>query len=180
MTVESKIEGIRFSRAEPASIKELAKILKVDESTINEALASLGTSLSSRGIVLVRTERDVTLGTHPELGELLEAIRKEELNKELTKASLETLSVILYKNDATRSDIDYIRGVNSSFILRNLEVRGLVDKKTDPNDARRYLYSPTLYTLAYLGIKSAIELPNFGKYSKILIEKGLELQTETE
>jgi len=59
-----------------------------------------------------------------------------------------------------RSDIDYIRGVNSSFILRNLLVRGLIEKIIDPKDSRKFLYRPTFETLSFMGVSSIGELPN--------------------
>jgi len=103
----------------------------------------------------------VMLGTAPELSGFFEDLQKEELNRDLSKASLETLSIILYKNGASRADIDYVRGVNSSFTLRALSVRGLVDKIPDPKDNRRFLYRPTFDLFSYLGIKSVEELPEY-------------------
>jgi segregation and condensation protein B len=81
----------------------------------------------------------------------------------LTKSSLETLSIVLYKNGVSRSEIDYIRGVNSSFILRNLIVRGLIEKITDPKDSRRLLYRPTFDALSFMGITSIEQLPNYSE-----------------
>ncbi|KKR79438.1 MAG: Segregation and condensation protein B, partial [Candidatus Nomurabacteria bacterium GW2011_GWA2_40_9] len=88
-------------------------------------------------------------------------LQKEELNKDLSKSSLETLSVILYKNGVNRREIDYIRGVNSSFTLRALSVRGLVERVLDPADSRRYVYKPTFELLSFMGIKSVEELPDY-------------------
>ena len=108
------------------SRKRLAEILKVGQVEINEGIENLKASLSARGIVLLSNDDEITLGTAPELSEMIGALQKEELNKELSKASLETLSIVAYKNGATRAEIDYIRGVNSSFTLRALSMRGLV------------------------------------------------------
>ena len=70
-----------------------------------------------------------------------------------------TLSIILYKNGVKRSEIDYIRGVNSSFILRALSIRGLVDKVVDPDDNRRFIYKPSFDLLSFMGVTSIKELP---------------------
>jgi len=118
------------------------------------------------------------LGTNPELSHLIEYLQKEELNKELSKASLETLSIVLYKNGATRADIDYIRGVNSSFTLRALSIRGLVEKTTDPKDARRYIYKPTFDLLSYMGVKNMTELPEYVETSQNLNEAGEKMEDE--
>lgn len=159
--LESKIEGLLFYKGEDVSIQKLALLLNASEEEINEALNKLEQSLVGRGLVLVRKNDQVVLGITGELSSLIESIRKEEITKELSKAALETLSIVLYKNGVSRSEIDYIRGVNSSFILRNLLVRGLVEKVVDSKDSRRILYRPTFETLSYMNITSIDQLPNY-------------------
>ena len=109
----------------------------------------------------MRKDDSVILCVRSELSPLIQSIRKDEVTRDLSKAALETLSVILYKNGVTRSEIDYIRGVNSSFILRNLLVRGLIEKVMDQSDSRRVLYRPTFDTLAYMGVSSIDQIPNY-------------------
>lgn len=162
--LENKIEAILFFKGEPVSRKKLAEILKIGPSgisEINEAIEKLKDNLKERGIVLLEKENEITLGTAPEFGKLIENLQKEELNKELSKASLETLSIVLYKNGASRAEIDYIRGVNSSFTLRALSVRGLIEKTIDMKDNRRYIYKPSFETLSFMGVKSVEELPDW-------------------
>lgn len=161
MELESKIEGLLFYKGEDVQIKKLAELLKVSVEEIEESLKKLEISLSGRGLVLVRKDDSVVLGISGELSPIIERIRKDEVTKELTKSSLETLSIVLYKNGISRSEIDYIRGVNSSFILRNLLVRGLIEKIVDPKDNRRLLYRPTFDTLSFMGITSIEQLPNY-------------------
>jgi len=161
MELESKIEGLLFYKGEDVTIKKLAELLNAKEEEIKEGLDKLETSLLNRGLVLVRKDDSVVLGISSELSPVIESIRKDEISKELSKASLETLTIVLYKNGISRSEIDYIRGVNSSFILRNLLVRGLVEKIIDPKDTRKMLYRPTFDTLSYMGIASIKELPNY-------------------
>lgn len=161
MELESKIEGLLFYKGEEVEVKKLAELLNVTKEEIEEGLKKLEESLKGRGLVLVRKEDLVVLGISSELSSIIESIRKDEITKELTKSSLETLSIVLYKNGVSRSEIDYIRGVNSSFILRNLLVRGLIEKTTDPKDSRRILYKPTLETLSFMGVTSINDLPNY-------------------
>lgn len=161
MEIEKKIEAILFWKGEPISFKKLKDILKVSEEEVKGAVSNLKTSLENRGMVLLEKEEEVTLGTTPELGKLFEELQKEELNKELSKASLETLSIVLYKNGVSRAEIDYIRGVNSSFTLRALSVRGLIDKISDPKDNRRYVYKPSFELLSYMGIREVEELADY-------------------
>ena len=85
--------------------------------------AQLEQDLKGRGLSLVRTDDEVMLGTAKEFSGLIEDLAKEELSRDLGKAGLETLSIVLYLGPITRADIDYIRGVNSQFILRALLIR---------------------------------------------------------
>jgi segregation and condensation protein B len=182
MNLESKIEAILFFKGEPVSLKKLQDILKVSKEEMELAISNLKINLSNRGIVLLEKSGEITLGTAPELSKLIEDLQKEELNKELSKASLETLSIVLYKNGASRAEIDYIRGVNSSFTLRALSVRGLVEKTTDAKDNRRYIYKPSFETLSFMGIKSVEELPDYGEVSNSveIAAKNLEEETKEE
>ena len=135
--------------------------LKVKESEILTALSELENTLLNRGIALIRNGEEVELRTSPSVSALIETLTKEELSRDLGKAGLETIAVILYKGSAKRSEIDYIRGVNSSFILRNLLIRGLIERQVD--GGRGFLYTPTTDLLAHLGVKKLEELPEFDK-----------------
>lgn len=161
MNLEQKIEAVLFWKGEPIKVKKLAEVLKVSAEETENALANLAQSLESRGIGLLRNDDEITLGTKSELSPLIEELQKEELNKSLSKAALETLSIILYKNGSHRAYIDYVRGVNSSFTLRALSVRGLIEKVPDPKDSRRYIYKPTFELLAYMGVQDVRDLPAY-------------------
>lgn len=161
MQLEQQIEGLLFYKGEGMTIKKIADILAVSVEDVNTALSSLENSLSGRGVSIVRNADEVMMGVSSELSSFIEAMRKDEITKDLSKASLETLSIVMYKNGVTRSEIDYIRGVNSSFILRNLLVRGLVKRESDQKDIRRMIYKPTLDTLSFMGITRIEDLPNY-------------------
>lgn len=171
MNLEQKIEGLLFYTAEPMAVSSIAKMLGANKDEVISAVEKLKESLGSRGIVLVQKEEEISLGTHPEMHELIEKIRKEELSKELSKASVETLSIVLYNSGVTRSEIDFIRGVNSSFILRNLSIRGLVERVPDPKDSRRATYKPTFELMQMLGISDLKNLPDYEAFSKTLTER---------
>ncbi len=163
MNLENKIQAILFWKGEPVSIKKLTEILKSDLTQITEAIKNLKESLKNSGVILMEVNDEVTLGTNPELTELISGLTKEELMKDLGKAGLETLAIILYKGTVSRAEVDYIRGVNSQFIIRNLLVRGLVERVSNPNDSRSYLYKPTFDLLSHLGVSNVKELPEFEK-----------------
>lgn len=182
MQIEQKLEALLFFKGEPISRKKLGEILDLKEEEVNEGLNILKENLKNRGIVLQEKEDEVVLGTTPELSELIEKLQKEELNKELSKASLETLAIVLYKNGASRSLVDYIRGVNSSFILRALSVRGLVEKSVDEKDNRKYIYKPTFELLSFMGVKAVEELPDYALINNSIenTEQNLEEELRNE
>jgi segregation and condensation protein B len=166
MILENKIEAILFYKNEPLEIKNLAKLLGVGEIEVREALQNLSVSLQNRGICLVMTETEASLATAPEVKTLIEQIAKDEMSSEIGKAGLETLSIILYNGPVSRREIDYIRGVNSAFILRNLCIRGLVERGADERDQRVIKYKGSLQLLAHLGLKKVEELPEFNELRK--------------
>src|SRR3989344_7699210 len=98
MNLEQKIEAVLFWKGESISRKKLMEILSANQTEVNDAIEKLKENLGERGIVLLEKENDIALGTAPELSKMIENLQKEELNKELSKASLETLSIVLYKN----------------------------------------------------------------------------------
>lgn len=170
LTLEAKIEGLLYYKGDEVSKKELASLLDVTEDEIDQAIINLDNILINRGLVVVKNNNNFKLSIAKELGPLIESIHKDEISKELTKASLETLAIIIYYDGVARSEIDYIRGVNSSFIIRNLLIRGLVDKKTDPNDNRRLLYYPTIELLSFMGVSDITQLPNYDEIKTRLAE----------
>lgn len=161
MKLEQLIEALLFFKGEPMKISELVKLVKKSEEDIRAALESLKENLDRRGVVLVWKVNEVTLGTSPEASKLIEDLRKMELSRDIGKAGLETLAIVIYKGPVSRSEIDYVRGVNSSFTLRNLMIRGLVERTINPKDARSFLYEPTLDLLSFLGVRSIEELPRY-------------------
>ena len=163
MNLAAKIEAILFWKAEPVSMKKLASLLNEKLEAVKTALIELENALKGRGLTLVQTDEEAMLGTTKELSSLIEQLTKEELTRDLGKAGLETLSIVLYQGPISRADIDYIRGVNSQFILRNLLIRGMVERIDNPKDARSFLYKPTLQLLSHLGVSKIADLPEYGK-----------------
>jgi segregation and condensation protein B len=163
MTTENLIEAILFHKAESMSIKELSKILDIKKDDVEVAIKNLKETLSARGIILITKDDEVMLRTSPETSEIIEKITKDDLSRDLGRAGLETLSIVLYNNPISGKDIEYIRGVKSSYILRSLLTRGLVERVNNPENSRSHLYRPTFDTLGFLGISDISELPDYEK-----------------
>lgn len=163
-SLKNHIEAILFWKGDPISISGLSKITGASKEEISIATEELRNDLKSRGIILIEHDNEFTLGTNPESSRLIETVRTEELSKDLGKAGLETLSIILYQGPIKRSEIDYIRGVNSNFILRNLLIRGLIERKVESRegqDSRAPVYSPSIELLKFLGISKVSELDDY-------------------
>ncbi len=158
-----QIEAYLFFKGEPVTLKEIARDLKISQEEVVAAIENLENEQKNakRGLVLVQYDGIVTLGTHPDTSDIITQLTKEELQRDLGKSALETLTIILYQGPITRSKIDHIRGVNSNFILRNLLMRGLVSRVTDPSDERSFVYTPSLDLLTHLGVTKIEDLPDF-------------------
>jgi len=157
----TQLESLLFWKAEPVSFKKIAEYLNVSTDDVVRLVGELETSLQGRGISVVQTDTDVTLTTSKESTAFIEQLTKDELSKDLGKAGLETLAIILYQGPISRADIDYIRGVNSQFVVRNLLIRGLIERVDNPTDARSFLYKTTIELLSHLGISKITDLPEY-------------------
>ncbi|OHA05372.1 MAG: SMC-Scp complex subunit ScpB [Candidatus Sungbacteria bacterium RIFCSPLOWO2_01_FULL_47_10] len=166
MDLKNKIESILFIQGEPVPIEKLERVLGVGKDEIVSAVSELKNEYRGRGLAIVEKENEYQMTSAPDAAELVETLIKSELSEDLTRASLETLSVIAYKGPATRSEIEFIRGVNSSFTVRNLLLRGLIERIENPKDARSYLYKISFDFLTHLGLSSIEELPEYAEFRK--------------
>lgn len=168
--LSAAIEALLFVYGEPMEIKRLVKILKVSEETVREFVNRLKEEYADekRGLTLIENADRLQLATKSENSAFLEDFVKEEFKEELTPASVETLSLIAYLGPLSRARLDYFRGVNSSFILRNLLLRGLIERHSDPQRGNAYIYQASFDLLKYLGISKIENLPEYSKYRETI------------
>lgn len=159
--LEKKLEAVLFYLAEPVKMSFLAKTLEVKEKELHEAILKLDESLNSRGVRLVTHNGEISLTTNPDFGPLIDKIIKEERERDLGRAGIETLTIIAYRGPVSKKEIEYIRGVNSQYALRNLLLRGLIERNTSPNDERMVVYNVTSDTIRFLGLQNVSELPEY-------------------
>lgn len=169
-SLEAKIEAILFVHGEPATFKRLSTLLKMDESRVRAGLESLKHKLAdeSRGLDLIIHDGRAELTTSPDLSSLISQMIREEMDSKLTPASLETLAIIAYLGPCGRALIEHVRGVNSSFILRSLTVKGLIERRADPKRPNTYLYQPTFEFLSHMGLGSQEQMPDFQQYRTLV------------
>jgi len=178
LLLDAHIEAVLFWKGEPVSLKKLGAIFDRSVSEIESALASMEEKLHNRGITLVRKDDEVALAVSGNSSSCIQKLAKDELADGIGKAGLETLSIIIYRGPVTRKDIDYIRGVNSNFILRNLLVRGLVERIDNPKDQRSFLYRPTFELLSYLGLQKISDMPEYEAVQNELKEREAQAAEE--
>ena len=162
MNTTTCIEAILFVASKPLRISALAKIAQLDIAEVQSALATLQSEYIQResGIALAQSGDMVQLVSAPACAELVVHFQEKELTGELTKAQLETLTVIAYQQLITRPELEDIRGVNSAVIIRTLLLRGLIVESQSPDNILP-VYELTIDALRGLGITSVTELPEY-------------------
>lgn len=159
--IDTLLEGLLFYKATPLKKAVICKLLNITLEELATASVSLDARLQTGAIRLIQTETELQLATAPELAEFIDTLRKTELKSDIGKAGAETLAIILYREPISRAEIDRIRGVNSTFILRNLLMRGLVERATDSGP--QHTYHITTELLGMLGVTKKHDLPQYGK-----------------
>ena len=164
--MQTKIESILFVASKPLSIKKIAKVMNLDIDEVQKYLQVLMSkyNVKDSGIIILNNNDEYQMVSSPDNRELTEKFIKAESSGELTRPQLETLTVISYCGPITKPELEQVRGVNCSLIIRNLLLRGLISE-TDKNGILP-TFEITIDYLRHLGIKSVKELPNYEILSK--------------
>jgi len=155
LPLSKKIIQILLFEGGELSYEYLAKYLKVSASEIEEHLDEVKELLSVLDLGLVKSGKKLEISLSSDINKLISQARIEELKTELSESALQTLSVVIYKERATKAEIDFIRGVDSSRSLKTLSMRGIIQSEMEKN---RKCYFPTTETLRYLGVNSVNEV----------------------
>lgn len=164
--LKSTIESILFVSGEPVKISKISKISGRPKPEIENALMLLQSEYLNRGLAIIKKEDMVEMATNPENSEYISELIKSEIQENLSQAALEVLAIVAYRSPITRAELESIRGVNSSFTIRSLLMRGLLERIENPKDNRGYLYKISFKFLEKLGIESVEKLPDWETLSK--------------
>ncbi len=164
--LKSQILSVLFAASKPVLISELVEVLDVEEQKIKDAITDLASQNKDSGIIVLALNDKVQLATNPDNSTQVKKFLSLELREKLTDAALETLAIIVYKQPISKAEIENIRGVNSQYTLRQLLIRGLIEKIAAQNDKRMQHYKPTIELMQHLGIKDIKELPDFEELTK--------------
>ncbi len=160
--LKSLIESLLFIANRPLSKKELAKITEQKIDKVEDALKELIEESKERGIKVLQNGQEWQMVTDPTNSSVIQKFLKQEINQELTPASLETLSIIAYRGPIKRDELEQIRGVNCSIILRNLLIKGLIIEENKDKE----IYNVSLDFIRHLGIEDLNELPDYQKLNQ--------------
>lgn len=179
--LRTKIESLLFVAGKPLSLKKIAEQVNGDKGEVKEILHRLMEEYQTekRGIQIMEIDGEYQMSTSPDSSKMIKDFLKDEMTGELTRPALETLTIIAYRGPISKPELEQIRGVNCSLILRNLMIKGLVEAKTEDKSGE-VLYNITFDFMRYLGITKVSELPNYDKLSRHeILEKILNLSSET-
>jgi len=157
------LEAVLFVSDEPLTPAVLSQALEVDRRTVDDLCTQLQTELESRGsgLVLRNVAGGWRLFTDPETQPVVERFVLSSRQARMTKAALETLAIVAYKQPVTRHQVSAIRGVNADGVLRALVDRGLIEEAgRDEGPGRPLLYATTPMFLERLGLASLAALPS--------------------
>ncbi|MFZ2804556.1 MAG: SMC-Scp complex subunit ScpB [Patescibacteria group bacterium] len=178
MTTDQLLEAILFAAAKPMSVKQLCDATGEKPYVVETALGELRVRLDAgSGVMLQQNGSSYELVTRPEAADAVARVVTMEATGELTRPSLEALTVIAYCGPMTRPELEQIRGVQSSLILRNLLLRGLIEEKEDTRLGQP-VYSVTFDFMNHLGVAGVEALPDYavlrGNAAISDVLKGLE------
>jgi segregation and condensation protein B len=157
------VESVLFVADEPVEVSALARIAEARPDDVQQAIDDLTAECHHRGVRVQRTESAVQMVTAPEAALHVERFLGVEEDHRLSRAALETLAIIAYKQPITRQGIEAIRGVNCDRALASLRARGLITEVGRAQTVGRpYLFGTTFRFLEYFGLERPEDLPPLG------------------
>jgi len=188
MSIKSKIESLLFISAKPMAVSQLVDLLKADLPTgqagkkeiiksADELLADYKTSQA--GVQIIKDGSKYQMVSAPANAKIIQEFIKDETTGELSRPSLEALTIIAYRGPVAKIDLDRIRGVNCALILRNLLLRGLIEGKFDKKKNEIY-YTATFDFIRFIGLNDIKELPDYKRlHQDDTIDKMLTEENES-
>jgi segregation and condensation protein B len=163
--VRNAIECLLLARGGPVRVSELRKVLEVDEAELCGTLAALQVEYEGRGLQILEIAEGFQLCTRPDYADYVQRLLRLEEIEPLTRATLEVLAIVAYRQPITRASVDMIRGVQSAHHIVKLQDRRLIrEVGRRPGPGRPILYGTTEGFLRYFGLKDASALPQIGDH----------------
>lgn len=178
--LKSQIESLLFVSNQPFSVRQLVNITKADKDKVEESVKQLMNEYNSegRGVNIQKIDDKLQMVSSGDNAKIIKDFLKQEVTGELSRPALETLTIVAYRGPIVKAELEQIRGVNCSVILRNLMIRGLVESFEDKKKMQTS-YNITLDFLKHLGLNEQSQLPDFERLnSSDAIDKVLHPEKE--
>ena len=162
-SLRAAIEALLFVASGPVASSQLAEALGLKNETVEMELHALAEDYSSgRGLSLQWYAGKVQLTSSPSMAAAVEKFLGLEVTARLSRAALETIAIIAYRQPITRPGVDAIRGVNSDGVMKSLLTKGLVQEiGRAEGPGRPILYGITAEFLQHFGLNSLADLPPY-------------------
>jgi segregation and condensation protein B len=160
LPLAAQLESLLFVAAEPAPMALLAEALSASRAEVEAALKELAQEYAQRGLQVLRIGERIHVTTSPRAAAVVEKFLGLGHTTSLSRAALETLAILAYRQPLTRPQVDAIRGVNCDSVLQSLLAKGLVEEigRTE-GPGRPILYGLTTMALQHFGLSSVEDLP---------------------
>lgn len=162
--LKSQLESLLFISAKPMTIKQLAELIEAEPDRIKQACEALEKEYkeASRGLQIIKNGTKYQMVSSPDNAQVIQSFIQDETKGDLSRPSLETLTIIAYRGPVNKMDLDRIRGINCSLILRNLLLRGLIEANCDQAKKDTY-YTVSFDFIRFLGVSDVKDLPDYDK-----------------
>ncbi len=167
LTREQSIFVAMFVSGDSITMPDLVEYTQLDKSEIEETLEKIKSILKTFGLDIVKSHDGIQLMTINEASDIINRIKKKELEGDLSSAALQVMTIVSYMPGCTKSDVSYIRGAQSTSSIRNLVSRGLIIRKEE----KCYISNEAL---SHLGINNNEDLPEYERLHKEFTDKLLE------
>lgn len=163
VSLEASLEAVLFIAVSPVSIAQLTELFEKTPAEIEEALKKLEAGYQQgRGLSVQIHSGKVQLTSSPLFAPIVEKYLGLEVTSKLSRAALETIAIIAYRQPVTRPGIDAIRGVSSDGVIKSLLSKGMIQEVgRAEGPGRPILYATTPEFLQHFGLSSMEQLPPF-------------------
>ncbi|MHB1456036.1 MAG: SMC-Scp complex subunit ScpB [Armatimonadota bacterium] len=158
--LKNVLECMLFVSPQPLTTKRIAQALQIDELEIDRLMHDLRLDFGNRGVHIIRVAEGYQMCTKPQYASYVSLLLKPERQR-LSRAALETVAIVAYRQPITQPEVEAIRGVNSDGVMRTLTDRGLIrqlGKRDTPG--RPMMYGTSEEFLCHFGLNDLSELPD--------------------
>ena len=166
----AQLEALLFTHGSPLTRKSAAVFLGCSLDEVDSIASSLAEERRESGVIVVNDGVSLSLTSSPGLSDFMRGVNAKERTAPLSNAAQETLAIIAYVGPIVKTDLDFLRGVNTQYTVRQLTVRGLIQETVS---VKSRALEVTAEFLAHLGARRKQDLPEYAAIHRSL-HQGLE------